>query len=272
MKVDNSYVYIDSGILATINLIEIFDVKIPRKEIRQHFQEVCNGRSVAIKDIKEVLPKVGITPYLYEVEHIGGLKRQKNPFITWKTGTDGDIEFLCVLKVGEQQIEYINEYSVCATEDLTDFEKSWQNVILLANPQTGVQDPEAVALEGMVRKKFEDEIEVWDNFAAPGLCDEIISYCGRNDLFNRSRVSNTDSNDPNFKGDISIYRTSDTAKINDFEAIAGLKELYEKISDSLKIPVDYMESFQCVRYLSKTFFSPHFDTAQSLATPGNIRL
>lgn len=267
MKVDSSYVYIDSGILATINLIEMFDVKVSRERIRSLFREACNGRGATIREIRDVMLQVGIKPLLYQIEKISDLYSQKNPFITWRPISDDYTEFLCVLNVSEQEVEYINEYAVLEKEPLSSFEASWPNIILLANPQTGIEDPDEVDGEVNGRSAFSKEIQVIDNFVDDKLCDSIVGYCLKHDLFNRSKVSLSDEVSSDYGGEVSVYRTSDTAKIIDFSELDGLEGLYSKISAHLQIPLEHMERFQCVRYTPRTFFSPHFDTGPEFKNP-----
>ena len=267
MKVDSSYIYIDSGILATINLIEMFDVKVSRERIRSLFRQACDGRGATIKEIRDVMLEVGIKPLLYKVEKLSDLCSQKNPFITWRNIDADYTEFLCVLKVSEDEVAYINEYAVLAKEPLAAFEASWPNIILLANPQTGIEDPDEVDGEENKRSTFSKEIQVIDNFIDDQLCDRIVAYCIEHGLFNRSKVSLSDEVSSSYGGEVSAYRTSDTAKIIDFSELEGLEDLYTKIAAHLQVPLEYMERFQCVRYTPRTFFSPHFDTGPEFKNP-----
>ncbi|MFY0256416.1 2OG-Fe(II) oxygenase [Chitinophaga sp. 30R24] len=264
-KSNSSTLYVDSAYFATINYLSLFDIKVTKATIRKYFLELMPANHFGIQEIKGVLNKLNISTTQYKVNEIGLLSKIKNPVISWITENDKP-EYICIEEVTEEFVAYHNEYSALIKESIFEFSRKWAKIVLLGDPSGALEELEIEMEEMEEIESFSNDIRIIDNFVSPEICDEIVNYCNQNQLFQRSRVTQTDTEEE-VSIEISHHRTSHSSNLNNITDLYCLTDIYDRICDLLQIPDDNIEPAQCVKYLPGTFFSPHFDTGSEFKNP-----
>ena len=104
-------------------------------------------------------------------------------------------------------------------------------------------------------QKYRDSIQVIGNFISDKECENLISFCEESDLFKRSVIMASESDQKH-----SAHRTSSSAMMEINQSVPIINNLKEKIADFLNIDTTKIEKLQCVRYFESEGFKPHFDS------------
>ena len=240
-------------VLLLHHFTSILDLNFNHTEIREAIKSQKGFRT--LQDISIILCSMGIRVGIYKVA-ISKIRKLSNPFLT--VFNDSGTQFYANVKnISKNSITYYTPNQGTISTSIDSINNLWTGIILY--PET--IETKIFNIEDIEKREAEEylstNVKLIDNFFSNEECDFIRNYVEENDLFQRSPLAGTDG-----KIFYSNFRTSYTSIIKDKENTT-LKSIYERVAFFLRVPQNYIEYLECVRYSPGQQFRPHWDTDKS---------
>jgi len=166
--------------------------------------------------------------------------------------------YVYVTNISPESIEYFHPAKGNCLEDIAQFEQKWLGEAIIGNPPFKAQfngtSSETDNADEHKMAAYRNEIRHINNFLTPDECDRIISFCEKNNLFNRSQVT-----DINKVTSIDALRTSYSAFLHN-SSDPLFSSLIDKAAALNGRNISAVEGLQCVRYCEGQEFKFHFDS------------
>lgn len=163
-----------------------------------------------------------------------------------------------VTKITDNSIEYFHPTKGNCCDSLYDFAQKWHGDAIVCHlPKMMYADENFLETKLIDKQRidsYNNEILHITDFIEPINCREIIDYCEKNDLFNRSKVTDVYNNDEE-----NYSRTSYSAFLNSIRTNSLFAPIIERTAKlTSKNRCDVVD-LQCVRYSQGQEFKFHFD-------------
>lgn len=247
--------------LALTKFIQVSGYKIARSSVRNSLNTIKG--SFDLSKLNELLTNFFTDLLVLKIEsEVEDLNHIITPCFLLRTDNNNfsiyvvqKIEGDNILVLGENNKEY-NMVSV-------DFKNLLKGaIIILKEEETYVPSPKLLKAyneEKEADKNYQNNIKVVDAFLSPEECVKIIEFSEDNNLYERSKTGSVDG------AKVSVYRTSSSAKLENYKESPITIQLKKKVVNYLKCDINKIEKLQTVRYYKNEEFRPHFDASPTLA-------
>lgn len=237
--------------------IDACGFKIARSSVRDELKKV--GASYDLSKLNQVLTSFFSDLLVVQIdEEVKDLNDIITPCFLLHTQENQFLIYV-VLKIDKESVTIFEQDKKEHTISIQEFQNLIKTSILIFKEEEN-HIPSEKLLKEYLQEQEEDQkyinsIKVIDDFMSEKECKNIISFCEESDLFKRSVVMASESDQKH-----SAHRTSSSAMMEVNQNVSIITDLKEKIADLLNLHIDKIEKLQCVRYLESEGFKPHFDS------------